>query len=505
MDFVARLTKNKDVGFFLSSALLFVFLRLPSLFEPYWYGDEGIYQVIGSALQNGRLLYQGIWDNKPPLLYVVYALGNADQFTVRLYSLLAGLFSIFFFFQVAKKLFTNSRMFQGSTQNGSVAVYLTTLLFSISFGIPFIEGNIANAENFMLLPVLAAVYYVLLYLEQPKQSFLFLGGIFCAVAFLFKAVGVFDYSAFFYFLFVVYFHKKDVLSVTRRLFPFLIAFCIPIVLVALFFAVNGAFFDFYNAAFGQMVGYIGYGNRFIFAQGLLFIKLALLGAFLLFLFVKRNLFSKSALFIFIWVAFSTFNAFFAQRPYTHYVLVLLPSFLLLFGILLENSYPKGAGLKNILSPSQLITLFLSMTLLILLNKNFRFFEKNIAYYQNFFAFITHQKSTEDYRKFFDSNTPNDYIIADYIKLNTKKQDTVFIWGNSAQIYKLSDKLPIGRFAVAYHITANKNTVEETYQDLKKSPPKLIVITRSHGTFPYSLIGYNQKAVVGKAIIYEASF
>ena len=48
-----------------------VFLRVPSLFEPYWYGDEGIYLTIGRAMRGGMELYKEVHDNKPPLLYVV--------------------------------------------------------------------------------------------------------------------------------------------------------------------------------------------------------------------------------------------------------------------------------------------------------------------------------------------------------------------------------------------------------------------------------------------------
>ena len=43
---------------------LFVVLRFPSLFEPNWYGDEGIYQSIGFGLRSGRQFYTGVWDNK---------------------------------------------------------------------------------------------------------------------------------------------------------------------------------------------------------------------------------------------------------------------------------------------------------------------------------------------------------------------------------------------------------------------------------------------------------
>src|SRR6266446_2115484 len=81
---------------------LFTLLRLPSLFEPYWYGDEGIYQVIGLALTRGRLLYSGIWDNKPPLLYVLYAIFHGDQPAIRLFSLFTGVITIILFYYLAK-------------------------------------------------------------------------------------------------------------------------------------------------------------------------------------------------------------------------------------------------------------------------------------------------------------------------------------------------------------------------------------------------------------------
>ena len=57
-----------------------VFLRVPSLFEPYWYGDEGIYLTIGRAMRSGMELYREVHDNKPPLLYVVAAIASGREF-----------------------------------------------------------------------------------------------------------------------------------------------------------------------------------------------------------------------------------------------------------------------------------------------------------------------------------------------------------------------------------------------------------------------------------------
>ena len=121
----------------LLSLTIFTILRFPSLFEPYWYGDEGIYQAIGKALRLGIPLYDGVWDNKPPLLYVLYAIADGDQFTVRLLSLIVGIISVALFFKLSSLLVKNIRV-----------VYVLTILFAVLFASPYLEGNIANAENF---------------------------------------------------------------------------------------------------------------------------------------------------------------------------------------------------------------------------------------------------------------------------------------------------------------------------------------------------------------------
>ena len=128
-------SKPSELFFLLCSSLVFFLLRFPSLFEPHWYGDEGIYQAIGYALNNGRELYSTIWDNKPPLLYVLYAVFNSDQFTLRSLSLLAGISSIIAFFFLAKKIYR--------TRNG---VIVSTLLFSILFALPTFEGGIQREK-----------------------------------------------------------------------------------------------------------------------------------------------------------------------------------------------------------------------------------------------------------------------------------------------------------------------------------------------------------------------
>ncbi len=279
--------------FFIITLFLFFLLRLPSLFEPLWYGDEGVYQAIGMALNNGSLLYKGIWDNKPPLLYLVYALFHSDQFTVRLVSLIFGLLSVPVFFFLSKKLFSN---LSGSRK----IYYLTTSVFALLFALPILEGNIANAENFMLLPVLLAA--LLIFPRTETNLKLFLAGFLLGLAFLFKIVAVFDFLAFLTFLFILNLpHKLSVslkkekrllVPFAQKITPYLFGFLIPIFIVVLFFLINGAVVDFFRATFSSNIGYVGYGNKLLTPFGLLFIKLAFLLGFVVFIFMFMYLFNS---------------------------------------------------------------------------------------------------------------------------------------------------------------------------------------------------------------------
>ena len=63
MKTIEKLEKNFSFWFLVFASLLFFILRWPSLFEPYWYGDEGIYHAVGMLINSGESLYSGAWDN----------------------------------------------------------------------------------------------------------------------------------------------------------------------------------------------------------------------------------------------------------------------------------------------------------------------------------------------------------------------------------------------------------------------------------------------------------
>ncbi len=502
MKILKKLEKSKPFWFLLGICILFFLLRLPSLIEPNWYGDEGIYQVIGKAIINNRILYTQIWDNKPPLLYITYALFNGEQFQVRIFSLISGLIAVIAFFFLSKLLFKNLK-----------SSIISTAFFAFLFATPIMEGNIANAENFMLLPIIIAGLLIYSFSQSnkyqilnSKYSILIIAGFILGIAFLFKIVAIFDFAAFLIFLLIV--NLPEIFSLTlskiksiypplTKLFiPFIFGFITPLAISALYFISQNAFSEFARAAFSSNVGYVGYGNKLLIPQGLLIFKLLLLISSVVLIFFKRKNLTKPMIFILLWFVFSLFNAFFSGRPYMHYTLVSLPSLCLLIGLLFDS---KKSAIRTII----FIILILAIGFL---NRTFKFnINRTIRYYDNSVSFVVGAKDVNSYQNFFDRKTPRDYEIAQYIKTRTNSSDNVFIWGDSAQIYALSNKLPPGKYTVAYHITQYENALYETERALRKSNPKYVVILTESRSFPFSLPGYDNKMFFQDGIIYERSF
>lgn len=491
MNFFSRICHAKPVynhkkeWFLIIIAFLFILLRIPSLIEPHWYGDEGIYQVVGREIASGKILYKDIWDNKPPLLYLIYAVFDGNLFSVKLASLFAGLLSLFAFYALSGKFFVKNS-----------SRYIATLLYGFLFATPLLEGNIANAENFMLLPIILAGYFVFNFSESKKNKYLVFAGVLLSIAFITKVVAIFDFAAFFVFLSIIFWdnliqEKKDSLSkfISSQIL-FLVSFLSLFFIVCIYFFFNGAFGDFLSGVLSQNLSYVNSQNMFIFPMGILLLKSILLLFVLLFLIVKRKKISKNDLFIYLWIAFSVYSAFFSQRPYIHYLLVMLPAFCLLGGRIIEN------GKRRIFNMCLFIILILVSYFY------FTVYKKPFSYYVNYIEFITNHKSIVSYERFFDELVPRDYEITSFIDANVNKNESVFLWSDNASVYALSHKTPLGKYIVAYHITFYKNAVLDTKIAIEKNKPRYIIQTTNTPFSKDIISSYQLRYEMIGAKIYE---
>ncbi len=450
---------SKHVFWFLL-ALLFIFLRLPSLFEPHWYGDEGIYLVLGQGINRGLTLYSQIHDNKPPLLYYFAAISQ----TVFGFRLLLSLFmipTIYSFYRLAKLFFK---------QNIS---RLLTLFFLVVTSIPFLEGNIANAEIFMLLPTLLA--FVLIYHPTSIYSY-FLSGFLLGIAFTIKIPVAFEFAFLIFWLILDYFKFSLPLRFPgfRKLFfslvVFTAAFILPISLWAIYFYFKQALPQFIFASLLQNFGYLSswtVGSHSGSAtQGGVMVRGLFMLTFWLLIILARYFkkIDRPLTFLLFWFSTTIFASLLSSRPYPHYLIQIIPPTLLLFGWLISKSTEFW---KKIL-----ISILFLLTFLIY--KKFDFYSyPTVSYYQNYYSYLFGKKSLESYRNYFGDSINYLYQVADYIKNNSNPNDRIFVWGDAPFLYPLSDRLPSGRYTVAYHILDFQGYTQ-TMNYLKIDLPKFIV-------------------------------
>ena len=432
--------------------VFFVILRLPSLIEPVWYADEGIYEVIANAMHNGRVLYSQVWDNKPPLLYILYFL-TGNLFGIKLLSILFGIGEVYFFYKITKLLFNRQK-----------SILISTILFTILLGSPFIEGNIANAENFMILPILVS-FYILLRKNSLQINDGIWAGIFFFIALLLKFVAVFDLIVWVIWASIHEAWGKGVHTSLR--FKKSVIYMVGVLTllgvvtagVLLLFGILG---DFYNAVFVGTISYISEKNTAGLSNSLLIIKIILLFALTWAIFLYRKKLSKETMFILLWTNFSLFNVFFSQRLFLHYLLLLAAPFSLLVGSVIDS-----------LGKKRLILSLITVICTILIWLSFTFYHRTFEYYGNYFQFVFMNKNIDSYQRFFDKDTPRNYEIARIIS-STMKDKNILVWSDGGEIYALLGGSPFGKYVVAYHMLFYKSAYDETKALFEKSKPDVIV-------------------------------
>lgn len=437
------------------------FLRLPSLFEPFTYGDEGIYLTLGQALRKGFVFYRDIHDNKPPSLYLLAALANSFSY-YRLILFIWAFVTIFMFFRLASLLFPKRKLM----------VIIPTALFAILTSLHTFEGNVANAENFMMLPTIAGFY---LFLKKGGKKiswwlWLLIGGLFSLAA-LFKVPAAFDFAALF--LLVILTSKKINRSLLSNSVLLVAGFLTPILATFVYYATKGALSQYLTAAFFQNLPYLSsWGMDKPQTVGLplpLICRGVLLLTIVTFLFVRRDKTSTETKLIILWFSFALFAALLSTRPYPHYLLQTIPALTLSFGLFFHKDKQK------------IVPLILSVGLI----AAFLFFKfwhyPNVSYYQNFYQFLLGTKTKDEYFAHFGNHTQALYQTAEFLKIHSQSHEKIFIWGTQPSLYALARRSPVGRYTTSYHII-DFNGYQETMATLTQNLPRYIIVDQEEKRF-----------------------
>lgn len=472
-----RIKNNKWLVVILGVTFL---LRLPSLFEPYWYGDEAIYLTIGHALRKGVQLYSQIHDNKPPMLYFLAAAANGDQFWFKFIATIWVLLTVYIFYKLARKLF-----------EGKLWILIAPAVFAFLTSWTKLEGNIANAELYFLLPTVTAVY--ILWDKNISLKKVLAAGIILGIGTLFKMPAILEAGI--WPLLWVTTGDKDWFKKTAVLGTGII---LPLGVSCLYFWTHDVLQEYIRAAWLQNLPYLTSWSATSAATGIYSLKGRVVVACLVLTpilgFARRI--GRRGVLAGLWGVITLFAALLSGRPYPHY--------------LLQASGAITIGLLIIISgkTAEKITGVILAGLFVCAIWIFHFYNyPTVGYYLNFIKWITGRENRQEYFSRFDPQVNNNYTVAGLVEAGTKPRDKIFVWGDVPMVYALTKRGSTGKYIVKYHIK-ELHTEGETMEKITNEPPRYIVSYGLEEELP-GLKGllnesYQLQEIVGQAKIYRLS-
>ncbi len=454
-------TLMKTLAVFLVLLTLTFALRFKHLDTPFE-RDEGEYAYAAQLMLDGLPPYQNMYSMKLPGIFFVYAgiflaLGQS-VFAVHLSLIIVNSFTSFLIFLLGRRMF-------GPIPG--LAAALCHLLLSAGYEL---LGFTANAEHFVILPVLAGLLLLHKTLADKRNLLIiFMAGLLFGAGFTIKQHGLF--FGIFGGLWIVATGLSSARKTLIEGFCYSIGCILPYSLICLAFAILGIFDDFwfwtveYASKYASMVPvsfaiktFAGVFSE-IFTPAFPLWIFALYGAVSLF-FNKDIQKHKSFLLFFLLFSFLAICPGFYFRP--HYFLLTLPVISLLF----------GAGVVAISSLLNLRTSALVVTVTLL--------SSLVPLY--FFYFILNPDQALKFR--YDSNPFFESVmVARELRKITKPGDRIMILGSEPQIYFYSHRRGSTGYIYMYpmmeqHDFAIKMRLQ-LLKDIEQNPPQAVVFVSNH--------------------------
>jgi 4-amino-4-deoxy-L-arabinose transferase-like glycosyltransferase len=386
--------------------------------------DEGEYAYAAQLMLDGVPPYELAYNMKMPGIYAAYALVIAlfgqTHVSVHIGLLLVNAATILLLFLLARRLF------------GPLAGVAAAAAFALLSVGAKVQGIFANAEHFVILPVLGGLLLLLRALDSERRAQLFFAAALLGLAPMMKQHG----AAFVLFgvLFLVYHEAlRKPFSwgrVVNRALLYGIGSLLPFGLTCLLLWWSGVFGTFWfwtfeyareyvaSVSLGQGIGLLA--RRAVDIPGSA-LALWLLAAASLPSFIWRRTAARQTPFVlgFLLFSFIAICPGFYFRP--HYFVLLLPAVALLAGVGADCVY---AALSRV-SPRP-ARLFLALLVVILIAAH------ALHQQQDYFFRLS---PTQVAHKVYGANPfPESLKVADFIRQNARRDDRIAILGSEPQIY-----------------------------------------------------------------------
>lgn len=455
-----NLAERLRTAIFLILLAILIFVFLMPLFEAPLERDQGTYATIARGWMNGALPYRDLWDNKGPLLFLWYVASFAwlgeNIVAPRVAAAIAAGLSMCFVWAAARRLF------------GRKDAALTAMLFALSFANLYLQVN-ANAEVFMLLPLVAGFWALVIGMKKKGGLWFLLAGIFTSLAVFTRQSAIWTFVGYGAWLAVICLRrpeerKRQVVAIAALTAGGVLG-ALPFVI---YFAMRGALYDLWFAMFAFNISW-GVEQSFwlklvppLFiepgplAGGLIFWIAAVVGLWELW---KRN--DRNAWLVISFLAVSEAAAQTMGKGSAHYSIQLLPGAAMAaaFGLphVLECWKSGRRSMRIWLAAAGVVTVAAILFALVRPTAEDRF---RVQY---------------TFRDYADDaiGAP---AIAKAVASKSAPGECIYEWGRSSQIYFLADRQPCSRWFYNRPYEVNKSMIAEVIADLRKRKPALILDT-----------------------------
>lgn len=474
-----------------------VISRLPSFFEPYWYGDEGIYLTLGNGLRGGARLYSEIIDHKTPLIY--YFAMVPSQFWFRVVMLIWLGLATLALWKFAQRIFSSR-----------LAQVVAPLTFVALTSWPGLEGTIPNGELFvagwilMGLAVLTKTPWITSLTEQtsskshakkqPIVPWFLAAGALGSAGILTKVPGLFDVAAWFWLGWLVQVRtfldtqslrnwSHQLKTVFVQWFWLGLGVLLPLGLSVIYYWLRGSGAEYF--AFGLLYNfrYAGHWQLGTTSPLLLFSfsmigKTLIMTAALVSISLAVRWLSVKNQWVLGWLWLSLYASLLSNRPYPHYFMQLVPPLTLLAASIVDRFVTKPRKLKYDLGLLVSVATFCFAVYITIVTIGFSPYP-TVAYYQRWWQAVTGKISWQEYKNQFDS------LVADNTRASAMiwQEDPgprLFIWGTNPMLYAASNTYPPGRFTVSFHIK-DFDAYQETLDAVRRVNPEYIVVMNNETT------------------------
>ncbi len=454
-----------------AATLAFAFaLRYASLFEPRWYGDEGIFAGVATNVREGRTLYAQAWDNKPPLIFFTYAAiqstFGSSVFALHMWATISVLATQATVIAIAAQLV------------GRRGALVAGVLFAFAMGTPVIEGNLALTETFMILPTsLGVLAFVLAErgAEERRVAGYLASGAMFGIAAGFKQVAVFDLAAVAVMVLAMHEHPRG------RLLALAGGFVAPQILWSALFVADGAFSQYWYAIAGSLRVYSEWApseTPFLRLAGYLPPLMALA-----WLVRRRQLGQEVTLGALpvVWLGFTFSGATSSTFPFPHYLQQAAPACAL---VVASNPlrWERDGLSRTLLAVAGVLVAAIVVGRF---GPEFRV-RKQVNPVRYYRTFVNHQWGTMsdlDYEYRFDGKVLAVNDIVSYTRQDGAG-DSMFAWGELPWVYAAGGYSNPSRYYSSFLAELIPDAKPDIMRDLEARPPVYIVVSdAAYAPFP----------------------